>query len=160
MNISEVQVDQVFWSFMEAVFLPGNFRIFSGEFQLFSDEKKRKRPKVMGKNWKISEWAYCFHLPAIFRFFLEDMVNFSRDFRLVPAVSCLHKSSTWAGYDLSVSIKDNDVESNKSDRSGQADRPKSASVADFHRSENHDFCLRQANREQVQIVALVLYLYQ
>ena len=86
--------------FMETVFLPGNLRVFSGNFRPFSNGKNRKGPEVTWKNPKISRREYCFHLPVISRFFLQDTVIF-------PAGSCsilCPESSPWTLFSIVMQI--------------------------------------------------------
>ena len=86
--------------FTETVFLPGNLRVFSDNFRPFPDGKNRKGPEVSGKNPKIPGREYCFHLPVISRFFLQDMVIF-------PAGSCsilCPESLPWALFSVVMQI--------------------------------------------------------
>ena len=57
------------------------FWILSGNFRPFPDGKNRKGPQFIGKNPKISGREYCFHLPVISRFFLQDTMIFPTNSR-------------------------------------------------------------------------------
>jgi hypothetical protein len=77
--------------FVEAVFRPEIFKIFSNAFRVVLAGKHRKFSRIHRKNPKNFRPEYCSHVSAISGAFLQDPVTFSR-------LSCRiqwPESSTW-----------------------------------------------------------------